>query len=70
MPLLRQSFSPITVQQIRLAASDKVFVNGSTKTQCALIQHIADCLGVNDMEIAVVMNADVEAIDRYGRPLA
>lgn len=68
MPLLRQSFSPITVQQIRLLASDKLFVNGSSQTQLAVIQHTAACLGVNEIEIGIIMNPMDDEIDRYGRP--
>lgn len=70
MPVLTQSFSPVTVQQIRLLASDKLYLSGSTQTQMAMVQHLADCLGVTEIEIAIIMGADQDedAIDRYGRP--
>jgi len=70
MPLLTASFSPVTVAQVRLLGSDKNFLRGSQKTKNAVIAHTAYCLGANEMEIAMIMSAEAEDIDRYGRPRA
>lgn len=62
------SYSPVTVSQLQRMGAAPEFQRARSVDQRAIIRKIAALYAMGEIECAILMQADPDCYDRYGRP--